>query len=121
MPAVAPWDVRRPRMCHRASLNPNNSNPQGDRFVSPFMSLPPISPGIAYAVRKLLEYAPASESEARDLCSRLWPKMDVDATQTVLAYWQVQVEPEKTLSPTLVVTKIGRERVMGEAKTTDNS
>ena len=48
--------------------------------------LPPVSPGIAYAVRTLLEYAPGSEIEARQLCSQLWPKMDLDADQTVVAH-----------------------------------
>lgn len=64
--------------------------------MSPFVALPPVSPGIAYAVRRLVECAPASEADARSLCSRLWPKMDADATQTVLAYWHVQIEPEST-------------------------
>lgn len=76
--------------------------------MSQLVSLPPVSPGIVYAVRRLLEYAPASESDARDLCARLWPRMDTDAAQTVLAYWQVQTEPEKTSSPTVVATKFGR-------------
>ena len=76
--------------------------------MSQLVSLPPVSPGIVYAVRKLLEYGPASESDARDLCSRLWPRMDTDAAQTVLAYWQAQAEPEKTSSPTAVGTKLGR-------------
>jgi hypothetical protein len=74
--------------------------------MSQFVSLSPVSPGIAYAVRKLLEYAPESESEARKLCTRLWPKMDTDATQTVLAYWQVQAEPDKKVRPPVVVTPI---------------
>jgi hypothetical protein len=49
--------------------------------------LPPVSPGIAYAVRTLLAYAPGSDVEARQLCSQLWPKMDRDAAQTVVAHW----------------------------------
>jgi hypothetical protein len=53
-----------------------------------FVSLPPVSPGIVYAVRKLVEYAPESEPEARELCSRLWPKMDEDAVQIVLTHWR---------------------------------
>jgi hypothetical protein len=47
--------------------------------MSQLVSLPPVSPGIAYAVRKLLEYGPESESDAHKLCSQLWPKMDSDA------------------------------------------
>jgi hypothetical protein len=73
--------------------------------MSQLVSLPPVSPGIAYAVRKVLEYAPESESGARDLCSRLWPRMDVDAIQTVVTYWQVQTEPEMTRCSSLVVGK----------------
>jgi hypothetical protein len=61
--------------------------------MSQLVSLPPVSPGIAYAVRTLLGYAPASELEARKLCFRLWPKMDSDAVQIVLAYWRLQVAP----------------------------
>jgi hypothetical protein len=66
------------------------------------VSLPPVSPGIAYAVRRLLECAPESESEARNLCSRLWPKMDSDATKTVLAYWHIHTDPEKTPSSSVI-------------------
>jgi hypothetical protein len=73
--------------------------------MSSFVSLPPVSPGIAYAVRKLLEYAPESELEARNICSRLWPKMDTDATKTVLAYWHVQTDPEKTPSSSVIVPR----------------
>ena len=62
--------------------------------MSQLVSLPPVSPGIVYAVRKLQEYAPDSESDARQLCAALWPRMDSDAVQTVVAYWQVQAEPE---------------------------
>lgn len=69
--------------------------------MSRLVSLPPVSPGIVYAVRRLQEYAPDSESDARRLCARLWPKMDTDAVQTVLAYWQVQVEPEMDIPPFL--------------------
>ena len=72
--------------------------------MSQLVSLPPVSPGIVYAVRTLLEYAPDSESDARKLCSRLWPKMDSDAVQTVMAYWHVQTEPEKTPN-SLIVAK----------------
>ena len=75
--------------------------------MSQLVSLPPVSPGIVYAVRKLLEYAPESESDARKLCSRLWPKMDADAVQTVVVYWHVQAEPEKTPSSSVIVTKPG--------------
>ena len=71
--------------------------------MSQLVSLPPVSPGIVYAVRKLLEYAPESESDARNLCSRLWPKMDADAVQTVVVYWHVQTEPEKTPSSSVIV------------------
>ena len=72
--------------------------------MSQLVSLPPVSPGIVYAVRTLLEYAPESASDARKLCSRLWPKMDSDAVQTVMVYWHVQTEPEKTPS-SLIVAK----------------
>ena len=58
--------------------------------MSQFVSLPPVSPGIAYAVRKLVEYAPESEAAARTLCTRLWPKMDADVVQVVLTYWGVR-------------------------------
>jgi hypothetical protein len=51
-------------------------------------SLPPMSPGIAYAVRRLLEYAIETESEARRMCQRLWPKMDAGAVETVVIYWK---------------------------------
>jgi hypothetical protein len=71
--------------------------------MSPFVSLTPVSPGIAYAVRTLLEYAPESEFEARSICSRLWPRMDADAAQTVVAYWRVQTDPEKTPSSSVIV------------------
>jgi len=75
--------------------------------MSTFVSLPPVSPGIAYAVRTLLEYAPETETVARSLCTQLWPKMDADVTQIVLTYWHVQVEPEKTPSSCVVVAKMG--------------
>jgi hypothetical protein len=45
-------------------------------------SLLPMSAGIAYAARRLLEYGPISEGEAHRLCTRLWPKMDVGAIET---------------------------------------
>jgi len=77
--------------------------------MSQLVSLLPVSPGIAYAVRKLLEYAPESESEARKLCFQLWPKMDSDAIQVVLAYWRLQAAPERTPSLSVIVTKIGTE------------
>jgi hypothetical protein len=83
--------------------------------MSPFVSLPPVSPGIAYAVRTLLEYAPETDTAARKLCTELWPKMDADASETVLAYWHVQTELERTPSSSLVVAKIGSERVGAEA------
>jgi hypothetical protein len=67
--------------------------------MSRLVSLPPVSPGIVYAVRRLQEYGPDSESDARRLCARLWPKMDLDAVQTVVAYWQVQVEPGMDIPP----------------------
>jgi hypothetical protein len=73
--------------------------------MSQLVSLPPVSPGIVYAVRTLLEYAPESESDARKLCSRLWPKMDSDAVQTVMVYWHVQTEPEKTPSSLIVAVR----------------
>jgi hypothetical protein len=47
-------------------------------------SPPPMSPGIAYAVRRLLECTIESESEARRVCQRLWPKMDVGAVETIV-------------------------------------
>ena len=73
--------------------------------MSQLVSLPPVSPGIVYAVRKLLEYAPESESDARQLCTRLWPKMDSDAVQTVVLYWHVQAEPESTLRFPVIVAE----------------
>jgi hypothetical protein len=82
--------------------------------MSPFVSLPPVSPGIAYAVRKLLEYAPESESDAHKLCSRMWPRMDSDAVQTVVTYWHVQREAERTPTWSLVVAEIGSEWVRGD-------
>ena len=75
--------------------------------MSQLVSLPPVSPGIVYAVRKLLEYAPESESDARRLCSRLWPKMDSDAVQTVMVYWHVQTEAENTPGPSVIVGRLG--------------
>jgi hypothetical protein len=75
--------------------------------MSRLVSLPPVSPGIAYAVRKLLEYAPQSEPEAGKLCSQLWPKMDSDPVQIVLAYWRLQAAAERTPSLSVIVAKIG--------------
>jgi hypothetical protein len=75
--------------------------------MSQLVSLPPVSPGIVYAIRKLLEYAPESESDARKLCSRLWPKMDSDAVHTVVVYWHVQAEPEKTPSSSVITSGLG--------------
>ena len=75
--------------------------------MSQLVSLPPVSPGIVYAVRKLLEYAPESESDARKLCSRLWPKMDSDAVQTVMVYWHVQTESENAPSSSVIVSRLG--------------
>lgn len=75
--------------------------------MSQFVSLPPVSPGIAFAVRTLLEHAPETETAARNLCSQLWPKMDTDASETVLAYWHVQTDPEKTPCSSVVVAKMG--------------
>ena len=75
--------------------------------MSQLVSLPPVSPGIVYAVRRLLEYAPESESDARELCSRLWPKMDSEAVRTVVVYWHVQAEPEKTPRSSVIVAKLG--------------
>lgn len=74
--------------------------------MSQLVSLPPVSPGIAYAVRTLLQYGPESEAAARNLCTQLWPKMDADVTQIVLTYWHVQVEPEKTPSSSVIVAEI---------------
>ena len=79
-----------------------NTEREGVCFMSQLVSLPPVSPGIVHAVRTLLEYAPASESDARRLCARLWPKMDSDAVQTVVVYWHVQAEPEHTPSSLIV-------------------
>ena len=59
---------------------------------SPY-ALPPTSSGIAYAVRRLVEYGVELETEARALCQRWWPKMDPDAAETVLAYWRAEAEP----------------------------
>ena len=53
-------------------------------------SLPPVSPGIAYAVRMLLEHAIESEAEARRVCQRMWPNMDVGAVETVMVYWKAR-------------------------------
>jgi len=74
--------------------------------MSQLVSLPPVSPGIAYAVRTLLQYGPESEAAARNLCTQLWPKMDTEATQTVLAYWHVQAEPETTPCSSLVACRM---------------
>jgi hypothetical protein len=65
--------------------------------MSQFVSLPPVSPGIAYAVRTLLERAPESEAAARSLCGRLWPKMDAEVVQVVVTYWgaSAAAEPAK--------------------------
>lgn len=82
--------------------------------MSQLVSPPPVSPGLAYAVRKLLEYAPESKSEARKLCSRRWPKMDSDAIQTVVTYWHAQVEHERPLIPSAVLSKIGEGSVRGK-------
>jgi hypothetical protein len=92
-------------------IEPNqiaNTEREGVCFMSQLVSLPPVSPGIVYAVRKLLEYAPASESDARRLCARLWPKMDSDAVQTVVVYWHVQAEPQQTPSSLIVGEGRGR-------------
>jgi len=75
--------------------------------MSQLVSLPPVSPGIVYAVRKLLEYAPSSESDARQLCARLWPKMDSDAVHTVVGYWHVHAEPGS--SPIIAGRRAGRQ------------
>ena len=48
-----------------------------------------MSPGIAYAVRRLLEYTIATEPEARRICQQLWPKMDIGAVETVVSHWKV--------------------------------
>ena len=71
------------------------------------VSLPPVSPGIAYAVRKLLEYAPDSESAACQLCSQLWPKMDPDAVQIVLTYWRLQAAAARTAWLSVIAAKVG--------------
>lgn len=84
-----------------------NTEREGVCFMSQLVSLPPVSPGIVYAVRKLLEYAPASESDARRLCARLWPKMDSDAVQTVVVYWHVQAEPQQTATSLIAVEGCG--------------
>ena len=77
--------------------------------MSQLFSLPPVSPGIADAVRKLLEFAAESESEARKLCVQLWPKTDSDVIQVALAYWRLQAAPERTPGLSVIVTKIGTE------------
>jgi hypothetical protein len=64
--------------------------------MSKSQSLPPMSAGIAYAVRRLLEYGPISEGEAYRLCTRLWPKMDVGAIETVLDYWRERSTSESS-------------------------
>lgn len=74
--------------------------------MSQLVSLPPVSPGIVYAVRRLLEYAPELEFDARKLCSELWPKMDLDAVQTVMVYWHVQTESENAPSSSVIVTRV---------------
>jgi hypothetical protein len=61
---------------------------RGSPYVLKPRSLLPMSAGIAYAVRRLLEYGAISEGEAHRLCARLWPKMDVGAIETVLDYWR---------------------------------
>jgi len=72
------------------SIKGKKPDAKGGHFMSQFVSLPPMSPGIAYAVRKLLACDLESISEARQLCARLWPKMDPGAVQVVLAYWSAQ-------------------------------
>jgi hypothetical protein len=72
-------------------------------------SWPPISPGIAYAVRRLLEYGPESEPEARRLCEGLWPRMDVDAVETVVVYWRTHnqsASPDMVSGPPATVAKV---------------
>jgi len=80
---------------------------EGICLMSQLVSLPPVSPGIVYAVRKLVEYAPDSESDARRLCAELWPKMDSDAVQTVVAYWHAQVESEMDMPTSLAAAERG--------------
>ena len=75
--------------------------------MSRLVSLPPVSPGIAYAVRRLLEHAPESESEACKLCSQLWPKMDSDAVQIVLTYWRLQAAAARTAWLSVIAAKVG--------------
>jgi len=106
MPVIA-WDAASPPASRVRRDKIKTSSLKGACFMSQLVSLPPVSPGIVYAVRKLLEYAPESESDARKLCSRLWPKMDADAVQTVVVYWHVQAEPEKTPSSSVIVTRGG--------------
>jgi hypothetical protein len=59
-----------------------------------------MSPGIAYAVRVLLECAIESEAEARRVCQRTSPNMDVGAVETVVVYWKARSasEPSETAS-----------------------
>jgi hypothetical protein len=63
---------------------------QEPHSMSEHKPLPPMSPGIAYAVRRLLEYPIESGSEASWLCRRLWPKMDIGAVETVVVHWKAQ-------------------------------
>ncbi len=61
------------------------------------LELPPaMSPGIAYAVRRLLEHTIEAETEARRMCQQLWPKMDIGAVETVVAHWKAH-NPSRSL------------------------
>ena len=67
---------------------------------------PPMSPGIVYATRKLLEYAPDTDSGARELCSRLWPRMDLDAIETVIQLWHRATTPKNLPGPPVLMIPI---------------
>ena len=78
-------------------------------------SLLPMSAGIAYAVRRLLEYGPISEGEAQRLCTWLWPKMDVGAIETVWEYWREHPSASSEMAAGLA-REVRQDRVAGSRR-----
>jgi hypothetical protein len=76
--------------------------------MSDLKSLPPVSPGIVYAVRRLVEHAPTSDSEARQLCTWFWPRMDADAIETVLVYWKIQKASQSPDTRSVPLVKVAK-------------
>ena len=54
-----------------------------------------------FAVRKLGEYDPPSESAARKIALRLWPKADPDNLDTIISLWRDQRRPLDFVSDAL--------------------